>query len=232
MKKLKSILLLVLALFLLININVAPAQGGDPAHGKGFRRLIPFSSTEEYIKALETPNRGEWQRPDKVIDALGIKTGQAIADLGAGSGYFTLPLSQAVGDEGTVYAIDIERGMTEYINKRASQAGIKNIKTVLAKSDDPLLSPLTVDMVFICNTYHHIEGRIEYMKRLSKTFKEGGRLVIIDFKLQRTPVGPPLEMRLSREEVIKEIEAAGYRLEGEYYFLPYQYFLIFSRTGG
>lgn len=228
MKALKKSFPLVLVISLLIHLSVAFAQEGEHKHSKGQRHQTPFSSLEEYIQALESPDRAKWQRPDKVIEALGIKMGQAIADLGAGSGYFTMPLSQAVGDEGMVYAIDIEKGMLDYINKRAEEAGIKNIKTILAKPDDPLLSPSTVDMVFICDTYHHIEDRIEYMKRLSRAFKEGGRLVIIDFIPQKTPVGPPLEIRLSREEVIKEIEAAGYRLEGEYNFLPYQYFLIFS----
>ncbi len=193
------------------------------------RRHIPFGSIERYIEVMEEPERAAWQMPERVVEVLPIRPGWSIADIGAGSGYFSRRFSRAVGPGGTVYAVDIEKGMIDYIDKRSKDEGFKNIKTILAKPDDPLLEEKSVDMVFICDTFHHIEDRTDYVKRLMPALRPGGRLVIVDFKLVATPVGPPMRMRLSREQVIREVEAGGFELEGEFYFLPYQYFLIFTR---
>ncbi len=196
--------------------------------GEGHKhRHIPFGSIENYIRVMEDPGRAEWQKPDRVVDVLSIKPGYRIADIGAGSGYFTRRFARVVGQDGVVYAVDIEKGMIEFIEKTKREENLTNIRTILASPDDPGLEPGAVDMVFICDTYHHIESRIPYMKRLRRVLRDGGRLVIVDFKPEPTPVGPPLRIRISRKKVIDELKKAGYVLEGEFYFLPYQYFLIF-----
>lgn len=189
----------------------------------------PFKSIDEYIQRMESPDRGEWQKPEKVVDYLAIKNGDTVADIGAGSGYFTVILSRRIGDSGKVYAVDIEKGMIEYIEKRAQKEGLNNMNYILAKPDDPLLPKSSVDLIFICDTYHHIEKRDGYLKILKDVLKKDGRLVIVDFHAVNTPVGPPLSMRIPKEKTVKEILSAGFKAEAEYFFLPYQYFLIFSK---
>jgi ubiquinone/menaquinone biosynthesis C-methylase UbiE len=178
---------------------------------------------------MESPDRAGWQKPEKVVDYLAIKDGDVIADIGAGSGYFSVILSKRVGDSGRIYAVDIENGMIEYIEKRAKKERLNNIKTILSKPDDPLLLESSIDLIFICDTYHHIEGRDNYLKKLKKVLKKNGRLAIVDFHVVDTPVGPPLNIRISKDKIMGEVLKAGFKLEADYYFLPYQYFLIFEK---
>lgn len=189
----------------------------------------PFKSINEYIQRMESPDRAGWQKPEKVVDYLAIRDGDVIADIGAGSGYFSVILSKRVGDSGRIYAVDIENGMIEYIEKRAKRERLNNIKTILSKLDDPLLLESSIDLIFICDTYHHIEGRDNYLKKLKKVLKKNGRLAVVDFHAVDTPVGPPLNIRISKDKIMGEVLKAGFKLEADYYFLPYQYFLIFEK---
>ena len=190
----------------------------------------PPGSVNGYINMLETPDRASWQMPEKVANYLGIKEGDVIADIGAGSGYFTVFLSKKAGNNGKVLACDIEKGMINYIKERIKKENLKNVVPVLCKPDDPMLSPSSADLVFICDTYHHIEKRNEYLKLLKKYSKPEGRIAIIDYQKKETPHGPPLSMRISKEDIVKEITDAGYKLEAEFFFLPYQYFMIFIKN--
>jgi ubiquinone/menaquinone biosynthesis C-methylase UbiE len=188
----------------------------------------PPESTNEYIKSLEDPGREEWQKPEEVIEKLGLRLGDSVADIGAGSGYFTVRFARVVGPAGKVYAVDIEHEMLAYIAQRAKQDNLQNIQTVLADPHDPKLPPGSIDLVFICNTLHHISERAKYYPLLAQALKPGGRLVNIDFQKRQLPFGPPLEMKIAKEAMIEEVKPAGLRLAKDYDFLPYQYFLIFE----
>jgi SAM-dependent methyltransferase len=118
--------------------------------------------------------------------------------------------------------------MVNLVTRRAGEAGLDNVVAVRAKPDDPLLPAGTIDVVFICDTWHHIENRAAYLRRLAQALAPGGRLAIVDFH-KEAPMGPPPEMKLSRDEVAQEILAAGFRLQQEHTFLPHQYFLVFTR---
>lgn len=181
------------------------------------------------IKSLEDPGRDAWQQPAAVVDSLGIRPGDDVADLGAGSGYFTVRLAQAVGPAGNVYAVDMDPQMLEYIERRAAEQQLDNVQTILAEPHDPKLGSASVDLIFTCNTLHHISDRGRYYASLARALRPGGRLVDIDFQKRPSPVGPSVEMRIAKKDVIKEIEAAGFRLIKEFDFLQYQYFLIFER---
>lgn len=208
------------------------AQEGD-AHGHQHhgKHGMGSKSVEEYIALFEDPSRTQWQMPERVVEALALKVGDAVADIGAGSGYFSVLFSRKVGDKGKVFAVDVETGMIDHIKKRVAKEGLVNITPVLCEADNPGLAEKSADLVFICDTWHHIFERPAYLKRIARILRPGGRLVIVDFKKEPTPEGPPMRMRLSQGEVAHEITSSGYVLSGNFDFLPYQYFLIFEVKG-
>jgi cyclopropane fatty-acyl-phospholipid synthase-like methyltransferase len=189
----------------------------------------PPATTNSYIQHLEDPSRAAWQKPEEVVGVLNLKSGQNIADIGAGSGYFSVRFARKVGAAGKVYAVDIDRDMLVYIEQRARQENLRNIQTILADPHDPRLAPSSVDLIFICATLHHITDRAKYYPLLAKALRPGGRVVNIDFEKRPLPVGPTLEMKIARQDVLSEFAAAGFHLAGEFGFLPYQYFLVFER---
>lgn len=189
----------------------------------------PPRSTSRYIQALEDPSRDAWQQPEKVIASLGLKPGEHVADLGAGPGYFTLRLARAVGPSGKVYGVDVSREMLDYLEKQAGAQHLTNIQPVLALPHDPQLPAASLDLIFICDTLHHISDRPTYYPLLMHALKPGGRLVNIDFHKESLPVGPPVQMKIPKAEMIREAEAAGFHLVRQFDFLKYQYFVVFAR---
>lgn len=181
-----------------------------------------------YIAMLEDPKRDEYQKPQEVVAALQIKPGETVADIGAGSGYFALRFAAAVGDAGRVFAVDVDPEMIRYLNRRVRDAGVGNVQTVLSEPDDPLLRDGSVDRFVIVDTWHHIEKQSEYLALMKKMLKPGGQIVMIDFQKRELPLGPPMEMKIAREDLVRQMEANGYRLAREHTFLPYQYFLVFT----
>ncbi|HUD73351.1 MAG TPA: methyltransferase domain-containing protein [Dongiaceae bacterium] len=188
----------------------------------------PFNDAARWSTIFDDPSRDAWQKPDLVVDALRIKPGMMVADLGAGTGYFTGQLSRAVGDRGVVLAIDPEPDMARHLGERARKEGLRNVVPVLALFSDPFLPPGRVDRVLIVDTYHHIDDRQEYFRRLRTALAPGGQVAIVDFHKKPLPVGPPPEHKLERATVLAEMTAAGWRLAREVTDLPYQYFLIFE----
>lgn len=187
---------------------------------------------ENYIQALERPGRDEYQQPDKVIEALDLKPGMVVADVGAGSGYFTRRLAQAVEDTGQVLAVDVEQKMLDYNKQELEKLGVTDrVKFILAKADDPSLLENSVNMVFLCNVYHHVKHRVNYFEKIRSALKLNGRIVIIDFYHDERSgkLGFSKHHLVSREQVIKDMEQAGYTLSKEHTFLPKQYFLEFVK---
>jgi ubiquinone/menaquinone biosynthesis C-methylase UbiE len=181
-----------------------------------------------YIASLDDPARDAYQKPDDVLKALALREGETVADLGAGSGYFTQRFARAVGPSGRVYAVDVSPEMIRHLNRRLRDAGIRNVVTVLSDPDDPLLPDASVDRFVIVNTWHHIEAQAEYLGLLKRMLKPGGQVIHIDFEKRDLPVGPPPGMKIAREDLVKQMDAAGFRLAAEHGFLPYQYFLVFT----
>jgi SAM-dependent methyltransferase len=184
-----------------------------------------------YIASLEDPKRDAYQKPDEVMKALALRPGEVVADIGAGSGYFTLRFARAVGDTGRVYAVDISPDMIRHVNRRVRDAGVRNVVSVLADPDDPLLPDASVDRFVIVDTWHHVEDQAKYLALMKRMLRPGGQVVHIDFQKRELPLGPPLEMKIAREDLVKQMEGAGFRLAAEHMFLPYQYFLVFTPVG-
>ncbi len=213
---------------LVFSLALAAACAAQQTHGgAGGRHHVPRSA-EEYAKVLDDPQRDEWQKPHEVVMALGLKPGDTVADIGAGTGYFAVRFARHAGK---VLAVDIDAQLLERTAKRAAERKFSNIKTVLAAPDDPRLEPASADLIFLCDVIHHIEKRDAYYKLLARALKPGGRMAIVDFHKRPLPVGPGPEMKIAREALIAEAQAAGFRLVQEHTFLPYQYFLVFQAAG-
>jgi ubiquinone/menaquinone biosynthesis C-methylase UbiE len=211
--------------FVLLQLVVL-AQDSKPRDMHEMHRL--HQDPKAYIAMLDDPKRDEYQKPHEVITALNLKEGEVIADIGAGSGYFTFRLAHHVGDTGRVYAVDVSPDMIVHLNRRIRDLRATNVVTSLSVPDDPLLMDASIDRFFICDTWHHIGDHPHYLALMKKMLKPGGQVVMIDFKKAETPVGPPLEMRIDRDDLLREMETNGFRLEAEHTFLPHQYFLVFK----
>lgn len=206
----KILLLLALAL------NAAAQTPPDHQHS--------FHDAEKWSHYFDDPARDAWQKPHEVIQALALKSDAAVADIGAGTGYFSVRIANMVR-AGRVYAADLEPAMVKHLTDRAKKEGLTNLTPVQAAPDAPRL-PAKVDLVLIVDTYHHIEARERYFGALRNSLKPGGRVAIIDFRLD-APEGPPVASRIAPERVKAEMKKAGYVLVAEHTFLPRQYFLVF-----
>jgi SAM-dependent methyltransferase len=208
----------LLALMLLLAATAAAQSPGTHQHR--------FGDAEKWAHVFDDPKRDAWQKPHEVIKALGLKPDAAVADIGAGTGYFAARLANML-PKGTVYAVDIEPDMVRYLGERAKREGLRNLKPIAGSGDDPRL-PAKVDLVLLVDVYHHIDDRERYFRNLAASLKPGGRLAVIDFR-RDSPEGPPRKARIAPERVKSELAKAGYALEEEHGFLPYQYFLVFNR---
>ncbi|HUI24993.1 MAG TPA: class I SAM-dependent methyltransferase [Candidatus Kryptonia bacterium] len=187
-----------------------------------------FADVEHWTKVFDDPKRDEWQKPSELVKALAITPGMCVADLGAGTGYFSRYLSDAVGENGSVFAVDPEPNLVVHLRERAETEHTANVIPILASFDNPRLPVAGVDVVLIVDTFHHIDDRVNYFRNMKRFLKPAGRIAVVDFKKEPLPVGPPPEHKLAREQVVDEFASAGYRLVAEPTVLPYQYFLIFQ----
>ena len=170
-----------------------------------------FEDAEGYAKRFDDPARDAWQMPDRVIETLAIAPGSTVADIGAGTGYFSVRLAKAAAGP-TVYAADIEPSMVDYLKARAAREHVPNLVAVLAGPGSPNL-PKAVDLVLIVDTYHHIADRVAYFRRLRTSMTPGARLAIIDFR-KDSPEGPPVEFRFTPNRFRASCAQAGFALAG------------------
>ncbi len=184
-----------------------------------------FSGAEKWAQEFDDSKRDAWQKPHEVILSLALKPDAVIADIGSGTGYFSVRFAHMV-PEGRVYGVDTEPDMVKYLAERTKREGLKNLIAVTGTPGDPRL-PEKVDLIIMVDTFHHIENRDRYFRRLHDSLKPGGRIAIIDFRMD-SPKGPPKSARLTPEDVQAELNGAGYALVQEHTFLPDQYFLIFQ----
>jgi cyclopropane fatty-acyl-phospholipid synthase-like methyltransferase len=182
-----------------------------------------FDDPARYAKSFDDPARDTWQMPARVLEALALAPGMKVADIGAGTGYFSMRLAKVPGV--SVYAVDIEPKMVDYLKKRAAAEHAANISAVLAGATSPNL-PEPVDVILVVDTYHHLPDRPAYFRALRKSLKPGGRIAIVDFR-KDAPEGPPVQFRFTPRQIQDEMTAAGYQLDAAHDFLPRQHFLIF-----
>ncbi len=204
-------------------------QQHEPDHDATARHS--FKNVDVWVERFESPERDAWQKPVQVVRVVGLTHGDTVADLGAGTGYFTRLLTRAVGETGKVYAVDIEPEMLDYIRQR-DDLGEAEVTTVLAAADDPRLPDGEIDLVLVVNTWHHIDDRLTYLEKLERALSPQGRVAIVDYHEGELPVGPPAGHKLSRDAVVAEFDKVGWWLASESAVLPYQYLLVFYPPRG
>jgi len=192
-------------------------------HAHSANDYMHQSSTEELIERFESKARDEYQQPEKVLDYLGDLSGKTIMDIGSGSGYFSVKLAKKAQK---VIAADVDQTFLDYIQNRIEKDEINNIELRKIPYDSPALKSQEVDMVFIVNTYHHIENREAYFGKVKEGLKTDGELVIIDFFKKEIPVGPPADHKIAKDQVLEELKKTGYTsFDVNEDLLPYQYII-------
>jgi ubiquinone/menaquinone biosynthesis C-methylase UbiE len=212
----------VLAAAVLLLAGAAPGAGPHDATSRQ-----SFADLEHWRAVFDDPARDEWQKPAAVVEALALRPGMVVADVGAGTGYFTRHLSRAVGPRGTVLAVELEPNLLVHLRRRAEEEGTENVVPVLASAGNPRLPAGATDVILLVDTYHHLDDRPAYFRAARRFLAPGGRVAVVDWHERELPVGPPLDHKLAREQVVEEMDAAGYALVAEPDVLPYQYFLVF-----
>lgn len=189
------------------------------------RRLFP----PEELGVLEGPDRDAWQKPDLVMDTLGIGERSVVADVGAGGGWFTVRLARRVGPNGVVYAQDVQAPMLDSIRRRIDREGFQNVRYIRGERLDPKLPAGALDAVLMVDTYHEFEKPVALLRGVGLALKATGRVGIVDFRSDGGGPGPDFSERVKEERVIEQAAEAGLRLLGRETFLEFQYFLIFGR---
>jgi SAM-dependent methyltransferase len=195
-----------------------------------FRTMVRAAWSKQYIGMLERDTRDAMQHPDEIMQRLAIRPGDVVADVGAGSGYFTIPVARAVGAEGRVIATDIRQEMLDHIANRLTDEGVTNVELVKVEPDDPALPAGQVDLVLMVDVMHYVKERAAYARKLRPALTADGRLVVIDFRYDpdaEREFAPPPEQQVPRETLDREMAEAGFEVAASHDFLPEQYFVVY-----
>jgi ubiquinone/menaquinone biosynthesis C-methylase UbiE len=181
------------------------------------------------IRRQLAPGRARWQKPERVLRALGVRRGQVVADVGAGPGFWTVPLAQRVGPGGHVFALDPEPAALAALRRRVRRARLRNVTPVLNDDGSPMLPAAVCDLALLVNVYHHFADPAAFLAGLARCVKRGGRLVNIDWADRDAPYGPPAHRRIPPAVFLRHARRVGLSLVAEHRFLPYQYFFVLRR---
>jgi len=180
----------------------------------------------EHIGVLESEDRKIWQNPDVILNAVNIKPDSVVADLGCGSGYFTVPLAAKAKK---VYGIDVQKEMIDYLREKIRKLKIKNVTLIVSKPSEIPLENESIDVLLSVNTLHEFDNRKRMIDEMKRVVKKGGRLLIVDFMKKDTGFGPPVTIRVSKAEAVKLFETKGFVLI-EKRDLPHHYLLAFAKS--
>ena len=217
--------LVVAVAVLAISVAVL-AQQRHPVSGRLIAPVMGVGGAEW----LERPERESEEAPSIAIQALKIQPGQVVADIGAGSGYYTVRLAREVGPTGKVYGTDIQPGMLDLLLRNVARAKLDNVVPVLGTPDDPKLPPGSLDLALMVDVYHELGAPQAFIRKLRLALKPSGRLVLLEFRKEdpRVPIRP--EHKMSVAEVRQELEPEGFTLSAVLDVLPWQHILVLTRT--
>jgi SAM-dependent methyltransferase len=204
-------------------VSAASAQQRHPVSGRVIAQVMGY----EGAAWLERPEREDEEQPSKAIAALDIKPGQVVADVGAGSGYYTVRLAKRVGPTGRVFATDIQQEMLDLLTKRLARERVNNVELVLATDVDPRLPAGQLDLILMVDVYHELARPQDVLRRLRTALKPDGRLVLVEFRKESAWVPIREEHKMSVKEARMELEAEGYRFDRVIDVLPWQHILVF-----
>ncbi|HEX5110517.1 MAG TPA: methyltransferase [Vicinamibacterales bacterium] len=216
----------VLAAGALVALVLAQQPGTHPISG----RVYALPMGVEGASWLDRPEREREEDPDLAMRLLRLPRGATVADIGAGSGYFTVRLARAVGDKGTVYASDLQPGMLELLKKAVSTARLKNVVPVLAAPDDPKLPAGSIDLALMVDVYHELSQPQTVLLRIREALKPDGRLVLIEYRAEDPTVPIRPEHKMTKEQVRLEVEHEGFAQSRVYGDLPRQHLIVFTKS--
>lgn len=190
------------------------------------------ANAEEWQEIFERPGREVFDRRFEILKAIGVYPGMVVADVGAGTGFYTMLFARAVGRHGQVYAVDVAEGFVEDVARRAAEYHVDNVEAIVNDQKDARLPEDSVDLVFMCDTYHHFEYPRSMLASIARALKDDGELVLIDFRRLQGVSSPWVmsHVRANQEEVTKEVEDAGFELAEELNLLRENYVLRFRKA--
>jgi SAM-dependent methyltransferase len=215
-------------------LPVAAALPGPPALGdqrKPAPKPKPKLFAPQDLGLLDAPDREQWQKPDQIMDALGIAEGSIVADLGAGGGWFSIRLARRVGPNGLIYAEDIQPPMLDEISRRIQRENITWVRPLLGTATDPRLPP-GLDAILIVDVYHEMDDPVTLLNNAARSLKTTGRLGSVDSLPGGGGPGPAPAQRVDAKAVIGDAQAAGLRLISEETVPPFEFLLVFGRVSG
>jgi len=209
-----------------------PAAAQEKSVKPGINDSYRDPDVAEFTQRFEREGREAYDHRKQILAACRLKPGMVVADIGAGTGLFTLPFARKVGPTGKVFAVDIAETFIRHIEKKAREAGLKNVVGVVCAADDVKLPPASIDFAFICDTYHHFEYPKKTLASIHRALKPGGRMIVIDFHRipGKTRQWTLDHVRAGQETFTKEIVSTGFRKAGEEKFLKENYFLRFEKV--
>ena len=218
-----SVRVVLVAILLIARAVCLPAQGTHPITGRPIANVMSHTGADW----LERPTREQEEAPDRALDAIGVTTGQTVADVGAGSGYFTVRLAQRVGASGRVFAVDIQPEMIALLDARVSRERLANVRTVLGAEDDPRLPAATADLVLMVDVYHELQKPQLMLQHIKRALAPNGRLVLLEYRKEDPTVPIRAEHKMSIADAKAELDAEGFELARVIDVLPRQHILVF-----
>jgi SAM-dependent methyltransferase len=225
MTRRRVVVLLVIAWLATAGTPAAQGPGVHPVSGR------PYAQTMSVAGAawLERPERVEEENPDLAMRLLDVQPGAQVADIGAGSGYYTIRLARAAGPTGRVYAVDIQAGMLSRVQFNASRAGLKNVVPLLGAVDDPKLKPSSLDLVLMVDVYHEFSEPQKMLQHVREALKEDGRLVLLEYRTEDPDVPILPDHKMTKAQIELEVEHEGFTLDRIYDDLPWQHLAVFTK---
>lgn len=223
----------VLVIALLALVAVPPVAGQSAPEPALFESRTPANILPaEQAGILLMESREELERPEEILDSMGLEDGDLVADLGCGNGYYSLRLARRVGPHGVVFAVDIQEGMLAQLRERAAEAGIRNVHPILGTTTDPMLPDAAMDWILLVDVYHELSEPAAMLERIRAALAPGGRVALLEYRAEQEsgamPAFIPRSHKMTVHEVVREWIPAGFRLVAFHEFLPAQHFFVFE----